>query len=1012
MEVKDNLKTKPQKKTFRRIIQVILIIFVVLAIFVIFAVPAIISSGQVRQMIISKINDSVGGKTEFSDLSMGWFKGVNIADFSYNDNSGWISVKVKNISAKPDYASLLTGNLNLGQTKIDMPQVEINMKDKPPAAKATSPAEPQKTVSGSSAIALATDLHINDGNVKVTGTDSKTVELEKINSNINIKPPGEQSSFTLGMVVAANNEKSTIDAKGQITPPKKSGWTIKSANGDVSVTVNKLDLESLGPFLALANADIQTKGDISVDLKGQLLNGQLESLTGSVTGSNLDISAQALKGDSIKTKILDASVNLSQKGQMISIDKLNVKTDWANLDASGELPTTINSLDSLLASNSKAGLNAAFNCNVAQIVSQIPNVVGLKQGTTISSGTLKGNISTLDSSGKKQIQAIAQLTDLKGLVEGKQVALSSPVKLDALVSPDQSGININRLDVTASFASLDCSGNLKSIKYNAKTDLTKLQSEIGQFLNMGPYQVAGAFSSDGTVSIGQESISTSGLMELDNLRLSTKEKGSISEPKATVNFALNLNKKDNVLTAENLKANTSFGQVSVKDAKVPLKTNSSVPLNATVAASNIDLAKLKPYAIMFSTLPKEMNISGIAQSEISVSSQKQTYIVQTDSTKIKNLKLTYPGKKPFDQNDVSVVFEAQINPEQQTIVIEKVKVTTPQIKIQQGSFSDTSSDDKKIMKGQIDCEFDWSAVSELASDFMPSELTLKGQRKDKINFSSEYPLNEPNKILPNLNANADLGFQSAGYMGLNFGPTDVNIAVQKGLLKIAPFSTTVNQGKFNFGAQADFKKQPTVFKIDKPTQIVQDIKINDDTTRKLLKYLNPIFSNATNVSGVANLYCNKLSIPLSSAAKNDAEIVGTVSIAQLRLQTADFLSQIINLCGGNVTGTTLTIHPTNFTLQNGVLKYDNMQIDIDRTPVNFAGSIGLDKKLDMTVTLPYTFQGRTVRVGQQNTERITLSIGGTIDKPKLDLGKLLQNTLQNELQNQIQKGLEGLLGGR
>jgi len=52
-----------------------------------------------------------------------------------------------------------------------------------------------------------------------------------------------------------------------------------------------------------------------------------------------------------------------------------------------------------------------------------------------------------------------------------------------------------------------------------------------------------------------------------------------------------------------------------------------------------------------------------------------------------------------------------------------------------------------------------------------------------------------------------MGFEQAGYMGLNFGPTDVDIQIQSGLLTIAPFTTIVNEGQFNFASQADFKQK-------------------------------------------------------------------------------------------------------------------------------------------------------------------------------------------------------------
>jgi hypothetical protein len=69
--------------------------------------------------------------------------------------------------------------------------------------------------------------------------------------------------------------------------------------------------------------------------------------------------------------------------------------------------------------------------------------------------------------------------------------------------------------------------------------------------------------------------------------------------------------------------------------------------------------------------------------------------------------------------------------------------------------------------------------------------------------------------------------------------------------------------------------------------------------------------------------------------------------------------------------------------------------------------IGLDKSLDMTVTLPYTSAGKTVRVGGQTAgRRITLPLKGTVDKPQLDTGKLLEEQLKGQVEDQLQKGLE------
>jgi hypothetical protein len=171
-------------------------------------------------------------------------------------------------------------------------------------------------------------------------------------------------------------------------------------------------------------------------------------------------------------------------------------------------------------------------------------------------------------------------------------------------------------------------------------------------------------------------------------------------------------------------------------------------------------------------------------------------------------------------------------------------------------------------------------------------------------------------------------------------------------------------------------------------QIIEKVNINDDTSRQLLTYLNPIFADAVNVRGVADFHCEKLSIPLAGATKDDLVILGTIGIDRMRLEASDLLGQIVSVTGGR--GVDMTMLPTKFVLQKGTLRYDNMQINIGDNPVNFAGVIGPDKRLDMKVTLPYRFGGRTVRTGENAADRITLPIEGTVDKPRINVQKLLE----------------------
>jgi hypothetical protein len=540
-------------------------------------------------------------------------------------------------------------------------------------------------------------------------------------------------------------------------------------------------------------------------------------------------------------------------------------------------------------------------------------------------------------------------------------------------------VTFDKLDVTAPFARIRCMGRVESLTYDAQADLAKLQSELGQFIDMGKYRLSGELAESGRISVKEENIAASGSAQIKNLSLSSQDGPSVSEPMANIDFAVDVDRKNNFVTIGSIRAGASFGRLSVENGVVPLNKESAKPLHATVSANSVDLGKLLPFGVLFGSLPKDMQLAGIADSTLSVDADKSVYRIATDSTRIEGLKLIYPGQeKPFEPNEVALAFQAEVDPNQKAINVRSLQLDSPQMKIRKGEFSRLTEEDKTTLAGKAELEYDWSAVSAVAAPFLPEGLTLEGKRKDPVSFLSAY-------------------------MGLNFGPTDVEIQIQNGLLKIAPFVTSVNEGKLSFAGEADFKQEPALFKAAEPMQIIEGVKINDETTGKLLKYVNPIFADAVNVTGVADFSCEQLLIPLKKEAKNATVIIGTISMNQVRLQASNLLGQILTTSGGDPRGTNITIHPTRFVLQEGFLRYEDMQMDIGDNPVNFKGAIGLDKSLDMTVTLPYTTEGRTARVGRDTRgRRITLPLKGTVDKPE-------QEQLKGQLENQLQKALEDLL---
>jgi len=1016
MRVEKDSKGGRRKKSKKRILKLVPALLVVLILLMVFLVPALVSSEKGRKIILAKINRSIDGEADFASLSMSWWKGVKVRNFSFNGSAEQILVEIKRIATRPHYGSILMGDLSFGKTEIIEPKVEINLKSwQRKAAKG-----PEQTVSEGKKRRPVTlpikkiDMIVSDGSLKITDAKAKTVELSQIKSKVNWRPLGRQTSFNVDVTVASEGKESKISAEGKVTPKKKTGWSFKGTSGDFTVEVNDLDLGSLGPILALGGIDVQAKGKVSANLKSEIKDGRIEDLSGTIKGKDLDITGGQLKGDQFKTSVLDVGVKLRSEKEVINVDRLKVHSDWLDAEASGVVPKTFKSLAEFVKPESVYALRGSFVCDLAAALSQMPRTFGVKEGIKVTSGRLSGDIETSAKAGRKAISGQGSLVGLAGVVDGKTIALSEPVRAAVEITSDKSGINFDKLDVSAAFCNISCAGTNKLLRYSADVDLGKLQSELGQFVNIGEYRMAGELFSKGEVSGDKGKITAVGSSVIKDLRLSSAEGVSAFEPKADVDFSVIADRGKHIIDVSFIKAEASLGKISIKDSVVPLSEKAQQPMELVVSANDVDLEKLRPFAVLFASFPKEMQLAGIARSNISISTKKGTYRVVTDSTQVKNLKVLYPGREPFEQEQVLVIFDAEVNPAEKSIAVKELQLISPQVKIRKGNFSKTTKGGKTKIKGQVDCEYDWSAVSTVAGPFLPRGLKIKGKRKDTIEFSSEYPADKKEELLANLSTKGKLGFDSAYYKGLRFSPTEAEIQIVKGLFTISQFSSKVNNGVIRFAGKADFRQKPTLLKTPGPIHIAEGVQLNDDVSRELLVYLNPIFADAFNVSGVGDLNCERLALPLRGAGKKDTEIVGTISADNMRLSASDLLSRLLSLGGLRLRDQNIKVHPTRFVLQNGFLRYDDMQVDVGDNPVNFKGVIGLDKSLDMIVTLPYTLDGRTVRVGEEGAgKRISIPLKGTIDKPELDVGKLLELQLKQQLEERLKEmifeGLDDLL---
>ncbi len=625
----------------------------------------------------------------------------------------------------------------------------------------------------------------------------------------------------------------------------------------------------------------------------------------------------------------------------------------------------------------------------------MPTALGLKEGANVSYGRLSGNLDIRTEKGVRTAAGAVKLWALEGRFPVKQIILSKPITVEGKVVSTKKQTAIEKFQMDSAFAKVNAGGTFDELTYNADIDLADLQRDFGHFTDFGKNKIQGRINASGKATIKENQIAAKTKARITDLAI-TSEKGiTAGEKLVEVEADLRTDIEKQAVFLNRLGLNSQTGRLDITRAVVPTDDDSKENLKAEISA-DIDLAKSRNFAVALAGLDAKTELAGRMRSNIRISEEQKAMRIFTDSTYIDDMVVVYPGQEPLRQEQVSIKFDAVADRNQKTINIKDLQIISDQIKIKKAVIKQTSRSGQIQTDGQMQAEYDWSAVSTMAAGFLPAGFKVQGKRKDKIEFSTVYPEGQGGRALANMNGSAEFGFDRADLLGLVFGAADIKAAVKDGILTIEPISTKVNDGKFNFAANADFKIEPTVLQTPGKLNMFEKVNITAETCRELLKYVNPIFAGVVSADGVFDFECEKMAIPLGQAGTGKLEIIGTMSVSDMRLSESSLLSQIISLSGGSATSK-INIEPTRFILKDEVLRYDKMRMNIGERPIDFSGWIGLDKSMSMTATLP-------IKIGDW-ADKLDLPLTGTVDNPTIDTKKIIEL----QLRQQLRRGLEELL---
>ena len=939
MAQKDARKSKSLKphKAQRVIAEIVAGLLLLLVLFILF-LPTLASTAPVTGFLLQKAAQMTDAEIQLGDLSLGWRHGIEIHDLKVADTRG--KLQIKHFHSQPNVLALIQNRWILGKTVVEEPILEIPLdqfKSKATLTSETSNA-PSPSNSGHTQLPIKSmEVEVHNGQVRLTQADQQVLQVTDINTQVDLNPQGQASFFTLALAVQDDEQSSDVQVEAQVKRQDK-GWVLDLAAGKWNIDVNQFNLATLQPLVELTGVEVKTQGRLSAQLQGILESDQTVGLKGSVEVKDLDVTSAAWQGDHLASAQVLLELDAQTFEQQLMINRASLQTDWAQVELQGQAPLDPNQW------LTSSELNSTLEVQVAHLMRQMPHTLSLQEGVDVTQGTLSSQVEWLNG----YLHTQTTLAGLAGQVNDQPVQLSQDVVADVRLDLTQEDWALENLVLDSAFAKIQAKGSREKLELENQLDLSRFQNEMGQFVDFKDLTLTGQMRSQGFVAWQDDRIQVNGTAQVRQLMVDCAKGCQIQEPQAGLSLEAAWHSTTRALDVTSLSMNGSLGTLAINQAQGHWPQDEAMSLQVPLTLQGFPLDKALQWTRALGVGPNDLQLAGFLNGQVTLSAEQGGYQVQMSQTQVEDLRFQWQDQDAFVQDQVTLVLDAQVQPEARRLQVNDLQWISPQIQIKRAHFQQAQTESITQLAGGIEMDYDWDTVGPLLADVLPEGLEIEGRACE---FQVELPISEDGLDMSQVSGQLQIACNGASYQGIELGALDVNAVIDEGLLTVAPFSTTANQGTLAFACQGDFTREPAVFSTSGPMQVADDIQITTEMAESLFQYINPLFANINSVTGTTDFYCEQLQIPLSAEAKDQIKVAGTVSCANVVLQGSTLFSKM------RLNPQRLQIHPTRFVLSDGVLRYTNMQVDVGDNPVQFSGAIGLDQRLDMDVTLPYTFEG-------------------------------------------------------
>lgn len=491
----DELETsrRPRRrkgKFFRRFMVLTILLLAVAA-----ALPTIVSQTPARDTLLGWAMPDPSWSVTSGDASFAWMGSQTLGNLRIVDAEGTPLATVERISLDRSLLALVTNQSDLGKIIIHQPTATLvthpqgsNLEDMLTQFSGGQSSESeQATVDASSTPSMEIEVvggtvHGHDVATKRNWTLAKLDLSALVGPNV---PGGVATTCTGELTVDDQPQVGRLNLRMQQSSPNET---------EVNLLTEDLPLEPLQPWLARVLPGAWLNGRASTDAQvtiGTDDQGQTSlSSTGRLEGSQISLQADAIAGDRIQFQTLNAPWELSLQNDEIHFQRLNIVSDWAQVNLQGTFNLAdLGTLNLQHLPRSPNGL--AGKVQLQTLAAMLPNTLQLRQGVWIDSGDLEFQAGTNSADEGFAWTLAATISNVVGNDGRRAIRWTEPIEAKMALADSSGGPQLKNVSLVSPFAEANLESTRERVDGSFQFDLQKLSDELAKFVDLDDWHFQG-----------------------------------------------------------------------------------------------------------------------------------------------------------------------------------------------------------------------------------------------------------------------------------------------------------------------------------------------------------------------------------------------------------------------------------------------------------------------------------------------------------------------------------------